>query len=57
MNSMSIDALWSMSSQVLYLYMFAQHVILVGFVVIVVISQTLWMLRYICVSESDYYLA
>jgi hypothetical protein len=28
--------------------MFAQHVVLVGFVVIVVISLTLWMLRYRC---------
>jgi hypothetical protein len=32
--------------QMLYLHMFAQHVVLVGFVVIVVISLTLWMLRY-----------
>jgi hypothetical protein len=28
--------------------MFAEHVVLVGFVVIVVISLTLWMLRYRC---------
>jgi quinol-cytochrome oxidoreductase complex cytochrome b subunit len=32
----------------LCLHMFAQHVVLVGFVVIVVISLTLWMLRYRC---------
>jgi quinol-cytochrome oxidoreductase complex cytochrome b subunit len=43
-NLMSIDALWSMSSCILCLHMFAQHVVLVGFVVIVVISLTLWML-------------
>jgi hypothetical protein len=30
------------------LHMFAQHVVLVGFVVIVVISLTLWMLMYRC---------
>jgi hypothetical protein len=41
-----------MSSQVLCLHMFAQHVILVGFVVIMVISQTLWTRRHRCVSES-----
>jgi hypothetical protein len=34
--------------RMLCLHMFAQHVVLVGFVVIVVISLTLWMLRYIC---------
>jgi hypothetical protein len=28
--------------------MYVQHVVLVGFVVIVVISVTLWMLRYRC---------
>jgi quinol-cytochrome oxidoreductase complex cytochrome b subunit len=46
MNLMPIDALWSMSSRMLCLHMFAQHVVLVGFVAIVVISLTLWMLRY-----------
>jgi quinol-cytochrome oxidoreductase complex cytochrome b subunit len=30
-------------------HMFAQHVVLVGFVVIVVTSLTLWMFRYRCV--------
>jgi hypothetical protein len=48
MNLVLIDALWSMSSHMLRLHMFAQHVVLVGFVVIVVISLTLWMLRYRC---------
>jgi hypothetical protein len=48
MNLMPINALWSMSSRMLCLHMFAQHVVLVGFVVIVVISLTLWMLRYRC---------
>jgi hypothetical protein len=48
MNLMPINALWSMSSCMLCLHMFAQHVVLVGFVVIVVISLTLWMLRYRC---------
>jgi hypothetical protein len=33
---------------VLYSHMYVQHVFLVGFVVIVVISLTLWILRYIC---------
>jgi hypothetical protein len=37
----------------LYLHMCVQHVVLVGFVVIVVISLTLWMLRY----GYGYYLA
>jgi hypothetical protein len=37
-NLMLIDAPWSMSLQMLGLHMFAQHVVLVGFVVIVVIS-------------------
>jgi hypothetical protein len=37
-----------MSSRMLFLHMFAQYVVLVGFVVIVVISLTLWMLRYRC---------
>jgi quinol-cytochrome oxidoreductase complex cytochrome b subunit len=37
-----------MSSRMLCLHMFAQHVVLVGIVVIVVISLTLWMLRYRC---------
>jgi hypothetical protein len=37
-----------MSMRVLYSYMYVQHVFLVGFVVIVVISLTLWMLRYRC---------
>jgi quinol-cytochrome oxidoreductase complex cytochrome b subunit len=37
-----------MSVQMLCLHMFAQHVVLVGFVVIVVIILTLWMLRYRC---------
>jgi quinol-cytochrome oxidoreductase complex cytochrome b subunit len=32
----------------LYLRMYVRHVVLVGFVVIVVISLTLWMLRYRC---------
>jgi quinol-cytochrome oxidoreductase complex cytochrome b subunit len=45
---MPINALWSMSSRMLCLRMFAQHVVLVGFVVIVVISLTLWMLRHRC---------
>jgi hypothetical protein len=44
MYLMPINALWSMSSLMLYLHMFAQHVVLVGFVVIVVISLTLWIL-------------
>jgi hypothetical protein len=48
MNLMPINALWSMSLRMLYLHMFAQHVVLVGFVVIVVISLALWMLRYRC---------
>jgi uncharacterized membrane protein len=34
--------------RVLYSDMYVQHVFLVGFVVIVVISLTLWMLSYIC---------
>jgi hypothetical protein len=38
---MLIDALWSMSSHMLCLHMFVQHVVLVGFVVILVISLTL----------------
>jgi hypothetical protein len=38
----------SMSMRVLYSHMYVQHVFLVGFVVTVVISLTLWMLRYIC---------
>jgi hypothetical protein len=29
--------------------MYVQHLVLVGFVVIVVISLTLWMLRYRCI--------
>jgi hypothetical protein len=37
-----------MSMRVLYSHMYVQHVVLVGFVVIVVISVTLWMLRYRC---------
>jgi quinol-cytochrome oxidoreductase complex cytochrome b subunit len=41
MNLMPINVLWSMSSHTLCLHMFAQHVVLVGFVVIVVISLTL----------------
>jgi hypothetical protein len=40
MNLMPINALWSMSSRMLGLHMFAQHVVLVGFVVIMVISLT-----------------
>jgi quinol-cytochrome oxidoreductase complex cytochrome b subunit len=48
MNLMPINALWSMSSCMLCLHMFAQHVVLVGFVVIVVIILTLWMLRHRC---------
>jgi quinol-cytochrome oxidoreductase complex cytochrome b subunit len=48
MNLMPIIALWSMSSRMLCLHMFAQHVVLVGFVVIVVISLTLWMLGHRC---------
>jgi hypothetical protein len=48
MNLMQINALWSVSSRMLRLHMFAQHVALVGFVVIVVISLTLWMLKYRC---------
>jgi hypothetical protein len=48
MNLMPINALWSMSSRMLCLHMFAQHVALVGFVVIVVIGLTLCMLRYRC---------
>jgi hypothetical protein len=48
MNLMPSNALWSMSSRMLYLHMFVQHVVLVGFVVIVVISLTLWMLRHRC---------
>jgi quinol-cytochrome oxidoreductase complex cytochrome b subunit len=47
-NHMPIDASLSMSLQMLCLHMFAQHVVLVGFVVIVVINLTLWMLRYRC---------
>jgi hypothetical protein len=38
-----------MSMRVLYSDMYVQHVFLVGFVVIVVISFTLGMLRYRCV--------
>jgi hypothetical protein len=34
--------------------MFAQHVVLVRFVVIVVISLTLWILRYRCVYVKVY---
>jgi hypothetical protein len=41
---MPINASWSFSLQMLYLHMYAQHVVLVGFVVIMVISLTLWML-------------
>jgi hypothetical protein len=37
-----------MSMQVLYSHMYVQHVFLVGSVVIMVISLTLWMLRYRC---------
>jgi hypothetical protein len=37
----------------LYLHMCVQHVVLVGFKVIVVIRLTLWMLIYRCVSKSD----
>jgi hypothetical protein len=37
-----------MSMRMLYLHMYVQHVVLVGFVVIVVISLTLWMLGYRC---------
>jgi hypothetical protein len=37
-----------MSMRVLYSHMYVQHVFLVRFVVIVVISLTLWMLRYRC---------
>jgi quinol-cytochrome oxidoreductase complex cytochrome b subunit len=48
MNLMPIDALWSMSSRMLCLHMFAHHVVLVGFVVIVLINLTLWMIRYRC---------
>jgi hypothetical protein len=48
MNLMPINALWSMSSCMLCLHMFVKHVVLVEFVVIVVISLTLWMLRYRC---------
>jgi hypothetical protein len=36
------------SMRVLYSHMYVQHVFLVGFVVIVVISLTVWMLRYRC---------
>jgi hypothetical protein len=43
-NLMPINTLWSMSLRMLCLHRFAQHVVLVGFVVIVVISLTLWML-------------
>jgi hypothetical protein len=32
--------------RVLYSHMYIQHVVLLGFVVIVVIILTLWMLRY-----------
>jgi hypothetical protein len=32
----------------LYLHMCVQHVVLVGFVVIVVISLALWVLKYRC---------
>jgi hypothetical protein len=45
---MLINASWSMSLQMLCLHMFAQHVVLIGFVVVVVINLTLWMLRYRC---------
>jgi hypothetical protein len=41
MNLMPINALWSMSSGMLCLHLFVQHVVLVEFVVIVVISLTL----------------
>jgi hypothetical protein len=34
--------------QVLYLHMYVQQVVLVVFVVIMVISLTIWMLRYRC---------
>jgi hypothetical protein len=37
-----------MSMQVLYLHMYVQQVVLVVFVVIMVISLTIWMLRYRC---------
>jgi hypothetical protein len=37
-----------MSMQVLYSHVYVQHVFLVGFVVIVVISLSLLMLRYRC---------
>jgi hypothetical protein len=43
--------------RLLYLHMCVQHVVLVGFMVIVVISLTLWMLRYRCgifVKVVDY---
>jgi hypothetical protein len=42
---MLINVLWSMPLRMLCLHMFTQHVVLVGFVVIMVISLTLWMLR------------
>jgi hypothetical protein len=45
---MPFDASWYMSLQKLCLHMFAQHMVLVGFVVIMVIKLTLWMLRYRC---------
>jgi hypothetical protein len=48
MNLMPINALWSMSSCMLCLHMFVQHVVSLGFVVIVVISLNLKMLRYRC---------
>jgi hypothetical protein len=37
-----------MSSRILCLHILVQHEFLVGFLVIVVIGLTLWMLRYIC---------
>jgi hypothetical protein len=37
---MPINALWSMSLRLLYLHMCVKHVVLVGFMVIVVISLT-----------------
>jgi hypothetical protein len=41
MNLMPVNAPWSMSLRLLYLHMCVQHVVLVGFMVIVVISLTL----------------
>jgi hypothetical protein len=48
MNLISVSASWSISLRMLYLHMCVQQVVLVGFLVIVVIILTLWMLRYRC---------